>query len=182
MVKSMISEKLKLDETDKQIITLLQENPNLTHSHIAEIVNLSQPTVGNRIKKLKKEGILQIQPGVNLKKVELYLAKVEMKTSIPSDIIDMARFCPFMLNAFRLIGEHDILILLVSSKIKNLYNVVDYHFRNNSDVKTVSMEIVIEIAKDLILPVDLIFDELNPTPEKGCGIKCTYKKEKLKEI
>ena len=38
----MISEKLKLDSIDKQIISLVQEDPNLTHTQIAEKIDRSQ--------------------------------------------------------------------------------------------------------------------------------------------
>ena len=53
----MISEKLKLDDVDIKIISLVQEDPNLTHTQIAEKIDRSQPTVGMRIKKLEKSGI-----------------------------------------------------------------------------------------------------------------------------
>ncbi|MFW9829598.1 MAG: Lrp/AsnC family transcriptional regulator, partial [Candidatus Thorarchaeota archaeon] len=48
--------KLKLDKIDLKLISLLQEDPNLTHYQIAEIVNRSQPTVGTRLRKLKEKG------------------------------------------------------------------------------------------------------------------------------
>ena len=116
----MISDKLKLDDIDRRIITLVQEDPNLTHTQIAEKINRSQPTVGMRIKKLEKEGILQFQPGINFKRVDLFLASVELNTKRPNEILDMARFCPFMLNAFRLSGSHNICILFFySSRILN---------------------------------------------------------------
>ena len=86
----MISEKLKLDDIDRQIITLVQDDPNLTHTQIAEQINRSQPTVGMRIKKLEKEGILQFQPGINFKKVALHLATVEINSDNPKEIMDMA--------------------------------------------------------------------------------------------
>ncbi len=172
----MISEKLKLDDTDRQIITLLQENHKISHSQIAEKIRVSQPTVGIRIKKLIKKGILKIQPGINFKKIDLFLAIVKIISNNPNDIINMARFCPFMLNAFRLSGgDHDVFVFLVSSKLEKLYNIVDYHFRNNPEVKTVSLEVVTEIAKDFILPIDLKSEELIPSSEKGCGEKCPYK-------
>ena len=41
----------ELDQIDKQIIQILNEDPNLTHTKIAEKVHRSQPTVGNRIKR-----------------------------------------------------------------------------------------------------------------------------------
>ncbi len=171
----MISEKLKLDDIDRQIISLVQDDPTLTHTEIAEQINRSQPTVGMRIKKLEKNGILQFQPGINFKKVDLHLATIELKTNNPEEIMEMAKHCPFMLNAFRLSGEHNILILMASSKLDKLDNIVNYHFRNNPAINSVAMEVVIDIAKDFILPIDFDSEEHDPTLENGCGDKCKYK-------
>jgi DNA-binding Lrp family transcriptional regulator len=171
----MISDKLKLDEIDRQIISLVQENPSLTHTEIATKINRSQPTVGMRIKKLEASGILVFQPGINFKKVDLHLATVEIKTKNPEDILAMARHCPFMLNAFRLSGEHNICILLASSKLQKLDNIVNYHFRNNPQIQNASMEVVIEIAKDFILPIDFNSEDHDPTIEEGCGKNCKFK-------
>ncbi|MHA1149911.1 MAG: Lrp/AsnC family transcriptional regulator [Promethearchaeota archaeon] len=170
----MISDKLKLDAVDRQIITLVQENPSMTHTEIADKINRSQPTVGMRIKKLEKNGILQFQPGINFKKVDLHLATVEIKTSNPKEILDMASCCPFMLNAFRLSGDHNICILLASSKLDKLDKIINYHFRQNPEVNSVSMEIVTEIARDFILPVDFDIDNHEPNEESGCGEKCKF--------
>jgi Lrp/AsnC family transcriptional regulator len=178
----MISDKLKLDDIDRRIITLVQEDPNLTHTQIAEKINRSQPTVGMRIKKLEKEGILQFQPGINFKKVDLFLASVELNTKRPNEILDMAKFCPFMLNAFRLSGSHNICILLASSKLDKLDNIVNYHFRNDPSVQAVAMNMVTEIAKDFILPVDFKSEEHLPTIEAGCGEKCRFKMAQLKGL
>jgi len=158
----MISDKLKLDDVDRKIITLVQEHPGLTHTEIAEKIDRSQPTVGMRI-------------GINFKKVELFLATVEVNSKNPSEILDMARCCPFMLNAFRLSGAHNICILLASSKLEKLDAVVNYHFRNNPDVSMASMEVVTEIAKDFILPIDFDSEVHEPNDEVGCGEKCKYK-------
>ena len=171
----MLSERLKLDDIDRQIISIVQEDPNITHTDIAEKINRSQPTVGMRIKKLEKSGVLVFQPGINFKKVNLFLATVEVKTKDPDEIMDMAKCCPFMLNAFRLSGKHNISILLASSKLDKLDNIINYHFRRNPDVGSVSMEIVTDIAKDFILPIDFDSEDHNPTIEDGCGEKCKYK-------
>ncbi len=175
----MISQKLKLDDIDRQIITLVQEDPNLTHTQIAERINRSQPTVGMRIKKLEKSGILQFQPGINFKKVELFLATVELNSSNPEEIMEMASCCPFMLNAFRLSGEHNICILLASSKLNKLDAIVNYHFRKNPEISSVSLEVVTDIAKDFILPIDFDSEHHEPNEEVGCGEKCKYKLAKM---
>ena len=178
----MISDKLKLDDIDRKIITLVQEDPNLTHTQIAAQINRSQPTVGMRIKKLEKEGILQFQPGINFRKVDLFLSVVELNTRHPNEILDMAKFCPFMLNAFRLSGSHNICILLASSKIDKLDNIVNYHFRSDPAVSSVSMNMITEIAKDFILPIDFESENHIPTLEEGCGSKCKYQMAKLKGL
>ena len=135
-----------------------------------------------RIKKLEKEGILQFQPGINFKKVDLFLSMVELNTKRPNEILEMAKFCPFMLNAFRLSGSHNICILLASSKLDKLDNIVNYHFRSDPSVQSVEMNMVTEIAKDFILPVDFESEEHIPTIEAGCGEKCKYKMAQLKGL
>jgi len=170
----MISEKLKLDEVDRQIISLVQQDPNLTHTQIAEKISRSQPTVGMRIKKLEKAGVLRFQPGINFKKVDLFMATVELNTRDPDLVMDMARCCPFMLNALRMSGDHNICVLLASSNLHKLENVVNFHFRGKSDVSNVSFEVVTDIAKDLILPIDFDSELHEPTVENGCGDKCKY--------
>jgi len=178
----MISAKLKLDDIDRKIITLVQDDPNLTHTQIAEKISRSQPTVGMRIKKLEKEGILQFQPGVNFKRIDLLLATVELNTKRPTEILEMAKYCPFMLNAFRLSGAHNIMILLTSSKLEKLDNIVNYHFRSDPNVNSVSMNMITEIAKDFIMPVDFASEEHTPTLEEGCGAKCKFKMAQLKGL
>ncbi len=174
----MISDKLKLDDVDRKIITLVQEDPNITHTEIASRINRSQPTVGMRIKKLEKSGILQFQPGINFKKVDLFLATVELNTKKPDEIMEMAKCCPFMLNAFRLSGAHNVFILLASSKLEKLDNIVNFHFRAKAEVSMVSMEVVTEIAKDLILPIDFDSENHEPNLEDGCGERCKFRRAK----
>ena len=57
----LISEKIGIDDIDCKIMDLIQRNPNLTHTQIAKHVNRSQPTIGMRIKKLEKLGVLKYQ-------------------------------------------------------------------------------------------------------------------------
>ncbi|KKK46377.1 hypothetical protein LCGC14_0576430 [marine sediment metagenome] len=49
-----------MDDIDKKIITLIQEDPDMTHSKIAKVIKKSQPTVGIRIKKLRDFRFLKI--------------------------------------------------------------------------------------------------------------------------
>ena len=49
---------MKLDETDIQILKTLQKDARESASHIAEKVNVSVPTVTERIRKLQESGVI----------------------------------------------------------------------------------------------------------------------------
>lgn len=48
-----------MDAIDKKIITLLQENSRLTITELSATINLSRPSVSDRINKLMDSGVLQ---------------------------------------------------------------------------------------------------------------------------
>ena len=56
------------------------------------------------------------------------------------------------------------------------------HFRNNPDIISVSMELVLDFAKDFVLPIDFDSEEHDPTLENGCGEKCKVKRAKAKGL
>jgi len=67
------NEILDIDDTDKMIIELLEENPEMTHSAISEKVNKSQPAVGARIIKLKRKFLLSEVVGAEFNKLDVKL-------------------------------------------------------------------------------------------------------------
>jgi len=157
------SEKLKLDDIDQKIISLIQDDPNITHSEIAHRVDRSQPTIGMRLKKLKDSGVLKIQAGLNFKSVDIFYAFVYIKTDDPEIIMKQAKHCPFMMNAYKLSGEYNVILTLASTRLDKLDAMVNSHFRVESKIHSVKMEVVIDIAKDLVLPINFALqDELDP--------------------
>ena len=48
-----------IDDTDKKIISILQENARLSNAEIADKVGLTASSVHERVKKLEKKGILK---------------------------------------------------------------------------------------------------------------------------
>jgi DNA-binding Lrp family transcriptional regulator len=148
-----------IDEIDRSIIQIIQEDPNLTHTEIARKVNRSQPAVGMRIRKLEEAGVLKFQAGISLKNADLILARAEIETREPVEIEDLVKKCPYMINAFRLSGSSNISVLLVGFVFKDLDNIINCHFRTNPQVKNVVLEIISDVVTDFILPFNLNFDK-----------------------
>jgi DNA-binding Lrp family transcriptional regulator len=164
----MMSEVFKMDEIDKKIISLVQEHPNLTHTQIAEKVNRSQPTVGMRIRRLEELGVLQFQAGINLKITDLSVARVDIQTNRPNEIFEIAKKCPYILNAFRMSGEFDVSIFIANNSIEDLETIVNYHFRRNPNVMRVSVEIITDVMRNFIIPFDFETGKCECALEKFC--------------
>ena len=149
----MLSKSFGLDEIDKKIVEILQNNPTTTHTMIAKKVNRSQPTVGIRIKKLEEAGVLQYQAGLNLKSFNLYYAKVEIQTKNPHSLIKTIKECPHMIHALNLSGLNNFEIIISSPKLEDLDKIVNFHFRNDSEIIHVSMELILDIVNEFLLPI-----------------------------
>ncbi|MCK4780271.1 MAG: AsnC family protein, partial [Candidatus Lokiarchaeota archaeon] len=78
--KKNFSDLLSIDEADKKIIEMIEENPDITHSDIAKEIEKSQPAVGARILKLERKHLLTKQVGFNIKKVDIKVAIVYIST------------------------------------------------------------------------------------------------------
>lgn len=169
----MISEKIGIDEVDCRIMNLIQREPNLTHTEIAKHVNRSQPTVGMRIKKLEKLGVLKYQAGINIKVADLCFARIELQTKNPRKIFTIVKNCPFMLTAFRLSGNTNISILMAGLSLKELDHVVNHHFRGNPEVINTHMDIIEDVTGDFVLPIDLNLEYGQINFKGTCCGKCT---------
>ena len=148
---------LKMDEIDKQIIHLVQEQPYITYYQIASKINRSQPNIGKRIKRLKETGFLQLRAGLNIKATmdEMYFAIVTLKTNNLDEIHYFVKQCPLILNAFSIFGSLDVIVLLAGFTLEELDKIVNYYFRNKQYIKKITVEIISDVICDFILPLNL---------------------------
>lgn len=168
----MISEKIGIDDIDCRIMELIQKEPNLTHTEIAQHVNRSQPTVGMRIKKLENLGVLKFQAGINIKVADLCFARIELQTKNPRKVIEIVKNCPVMLNAFQLSGNSNMSILIVGLNLKDLDHIVNHHFRNDPEVCNVHIDVISGVVNDFVLPIDLNLEYGQINFKGTCCGKC----------
>jgi DNA-binding Lrp family transcriptional regulator len=152
----MIGKNFELDNIDQQIISLIQKDPNITHTEIAKYIDRSQPTVGIRLRKLQERGAFFIQPGVNFKMVDnLSIVKVKLNTKDPDKVFELSRCCPFILNCFRHSGDYNISLFMAGPTLDYIDAILNHHFRADEITNKVQMEVMLDMAKDFILPIDL---------------------------
>lgn len=162
---------LDLDKRDREILSLLEKNPEMSQNDMAEKLKISQPSVSARVHKLKQKGALSHVVGMNLKKVALYMAKVDVMAKNTSSVLDIFKDCPYFLNGLIVSGEHNLCLFFVGEDIATLEAIADGHLRNNPAVSSARVSIVITPLKDLILPVKMSFGS-SDTPPCGHGCNC----------
>ena len=170
---------LTIDETDRKIISLLAENPELSQSEIGQLLKMSQPAVGARVHKLRKQGAIAHQIGVNLRKAHLGIAKIDLSTNNSAKVLEIFEKCPLFLNGFVTSGKSNLCLFLVIEDLASLDACMDCHIRANPHVSNVELSVVVSSARDVIFPMNLIRrkTEISSCDEK-CGICYYYKSER----
>lgn len=160
---------IDLDEKDRKILSLFEKDPDISQVEIAEQVGLSQPTVGARISKLKQSGVISTAAGMDLVKVGLKLAKVDVTTKNSIDVLNRFKACPCFLNGFIVSGKENLCLFFIAEDISTIEAIIDKHIRSHPSVMDVDLGIIITTVNDLILPVKLGVEKGEKTP---CGFDC----------
>lgn len=118
-----------MDRTDLQILKILQENARTTIKQISKQVNLSAPSVTERIRRLEESGvILGYHAQVNPLKLSKNLTVLIGVDVVPEHYTSFVAFCaksPFILAHHRVIGPHNAMLLAALHDSEELEVVID---------------------------------------------------------
>ena len=114
---------MKIDTTDQKILNLLQEDGRIAASHIADKLDISIPTVTERIKKLQESGIiLGIHAVLDPKKLDLdvsaLITVISESSSHYKKFIKTAKKTPQVMQCFSTTGNgsHSLLVVTRNSQ------------------------------------------------------------------
>ena len=158
-----------IDETDKKIICLLSENPQLSQAELSEKLKISQPAISARIHKLEDRGALARLVGTDIKRAQLFLAKVDVSTDNVEQVLKFLETCPLYLNSFLTSGKNNLSVLLIGENIRSIMSCVDSHLRQNPIVKDTEFDLVVTPIRPFIVPIRPSMDKKKTTP---CGADC----------
>lgn len=162
---------MDLDSKDRIIISMFAKDPNVSQDEVAKEVQLSQPSVAVRVRKLKESGAIQTQTGINPLKMGLYMAKVDIASNNPSVILEMFHDCPYFANGFTISGRNNLCLMFVSENIATLESIVNGHLRSSKYVKELDFNIIVSAERDLVLPT-ILTPEHHKEPPCGVDLEC----------
>lgn len=151
-----------LDDLDRQILCLLQENSRIASAQLARQVNLSAPGLQKRLKKLEESGIISgYVTLVNREALGLDLlcfAQVTLAHHQPEctgQFCDRVKELPEVLECHHLSGECDYLLKVVVSDRLHLEKFLSETIARIPGVDKIRTSIVLsEIKTSTSLPLD----------------------------
>jgi Lrp/AsnC family transcriptional regulator for asnA, asnC and gidA len=140
-----------LDEIDRRILRLLQEDGNISLSEIADKLNIGVATVHRRIQRMKMEGIIKkkivvVDPEKIGKNI---LAFVEIKAlpNYEDEILDTLSSFEEITEIYWVTGDFDLIIKLIVGDIKEFTEVIK-KIRKMKGVVDTRSAIVVKTKKE----------------------------------
>ena len=132
-------ETMVLDETDMDILRLLQKNARITIREIADEVHLSTSPVHERIRRLEEKGVIKqyvtIVDGAKVKKglmVICYCSLRQHSKSAGDKFIKTIMHMPEVLECLTVSGEFDFMLKVVAENMDDYY---DFHVNRLSQIE-----------------------------------------------
>jgi len=161
---------VKIDDVDRKLLKLLSQDPEIPQIDLAKRLGISQPAVSSRIYKLKKTGTLTHFIGMDVKKAQLFLAKIDIVTSDVEHLLGSLDECPFYLNSFLTSGRYNLTVLLIGENIRSIISCADSHIRSNPLVKDMEFNVILTPIRNFVVPINFHPEKKKITPcEKNCG-------------
>lgn len=150
-----------LDETDKKILRLLQEDAHLTLKDIAGKINLSLTPVHDRVKRLEKEGIIEKYVSIlNRKKlgknltIYCQVTLVKQTHDVSEGFNESIRNMPEVLECDFVSGTFDYMLKVVLPDMESYHH---FHQKKLSVLPEVSLInsffIISEVKSTTVLPI-----------------------------
>lgn len=152
---------IKLDDTDKKILSELQKNGRLTNKELAERINLTTTPTLERVRRLEREGVIEgYSAKINRKAVEKgFTAFVAITLHVHQlNLLDefnkAVTSIPEILACYNTTGEGDFLLHIVARDVEDYEHLMRTKLANLPDVQRLHTSIVLSTIKEQsIIPV-----------------------------
>jgi Lrp/AsnC family transcriptional regulator, regulator for asnA, asnC and gidA len=140
----------RLDQLDRAIIRLLQEDGRRSNADIARLVAASEQTVKNRIEKLITNATISVRAFVNNEKLGLHRDAViclRVKQGALKQVGKKLAALDFVSYVGYVLGRHDIMIEVVVANDEQLYKVISEDLQAITEIDSIETWTVMRIEK-----------------------------------
>lgn len=164
----------ELDEKDRKIIGLLQENPCASQSDVAAAADLSQPAVSLRIRRLTEQGFISHSIGMDVRRLNLSIAKLEvaLKDSASADTLSR---CPYIVDMLRMTDTTRLSLFMVGETKSTIDSLVS-RLQERDGMDLLHYDTIDTAQTDLIHPLPVYTRGDGECPHCTCA-SCSHHQE-----
>lgn len=170
----MLKDKLGIDDKDGRLLSLVMKDPSVSQQELAKALDLSQPSVNARLRKLKERGILVQVAGLDVKSAGVSLARVDFTCSDADEVLSILKQCSFFVNGFVMSGTRNVSVFLVGEDLRKVEHIVNRYLRLSPKVSGIEISVVVNTAKEFVCSVDIDKEHSEPCADpascKDCAI------------
>jgi Lrp/AsnC family transcriptional regulator for asnA, asnC and gidA len=120
--------KMRLDEIDRKLLNLLQEDAKVPYAELAGRLGISPSGVHKRVKRLVEEGVIKkfvavIDPQVSGKKLKAFIG-ISTEPGKCGEVIAKLEERPEVLEIHEAAGEHDLFLKVITEDTTKLNEIL----------------------------------------------------------
>lgn len=141
---------IKMNDTDSQILGLLQDNSRISITEIANKIHISRNTVQKRIKYLETSGIItgysiKIKPAIEKNSIRAWM-NIMVEGTKTSEVVKELRINPAVHTLHSTNGKWDLLVELKSDSLESFDRILE-RIRNISGIYNTETSILLSTYK-----------------------------------
>lgn len=156
-----------LDNTNKEIIGILEADAFQSQTEIANKLGLSQSSIALRLDKLRSSGLLSDIVGVHLRKIGVDVCRADADCSDARSVLEWSKSCPLFLNGAIGVGGNNVSLYFASEDMEMFQYIIDEHIRRLEGVSSVHFAPIVMWARDFVAPLRLDVQKSENSP---CGM------------
>jgi len=164
---------LLIDETDRKIISILQENGRVSLTAIGKKLGLSHVSIKKRIEKLC-DNLVKVTAGLNTENLGFRIAIVNVEVEGHErllKLIEKFSNCPRMVFMTTTTGEYNLMTIMVAEDANTLNSIVEFcSARTQRDIRR--SEVIIGEAPIIPKYLQIKISPKRDLEDAPCGVNC----------
>ena len=117
----------KIDQFDRKILLLLQQDARISHAQIGRQVHLSQPAVSERIKRLEAAQVIRgYRADINPMALGYQMtAMIRLSTQQGRPYADYVAACPEIIDCYTVTGEDGAVMRVLATDVEHLQRIIN---------------------------------------------------------
>ena len=154
---------MELDNFDRQLLNLVQEDASQTSDRLAEQIHLSPSAIQRRLKRLRNEGIIARECAVleprKIGRPTFFIVSLQVERERPEHLAELRRWLsrePHVQQAFYVTGEADFVLIVTVPDTDAYDELMSRLVRENSNLKRFTTSVALGVVKrGLTIPIPM---------------------------